>query len=236
MKSTSTCSKYVCRYIATYQVVISRLPSRYIATYQVVILRLRMSLYCDLPSRYIATSYVVILRLRMSLYCDLSSLYIATSYVVILRLRMSLYCDLPSRYIATSYVVILRLLSRYIATSNSLYCDFQLVIKREVVRYSLKGNVLICGDMNARTGILKDYAENDSDLPVDIPLNYTIDQEVPRQSKDTSVNPQGRVLLDLCISARMRIVNGRTQQKQWYEVHTKIGMISLFTLSIPKTV
>ena len=64
--------------------------------------------------------------------------------------------------------------------------------------------------MNARTGILKDYIENDSDLPVDIPLNYTIDQEVPWQSKDTSVNPQGRVLLDLCISARMRIGNGRT--------------------------
>ena len=64
--------------------------------------------------------------------------------------------------------------------------------------------------MNARTGTLKDYIENDSDLPVDIPLNYTIDQEVPRQSKDTGVNPQGRILLDLCISARMRIVNGRT--------------------------
>ena len=27
-----------------------------------------------------------------------------------------------------------------------------------------------------------------------------------------------------------------TLQKQRYEVHTKIGMISLFTLSIPKTV
>ena len=58
--------------------------------------------------------------------------------------------------------------------------------------------------MNARTGILKDYVENDLDLPVDIPLNYTIDQEIPRQSKDTSENSQGRVMLDLCI--RMRIV------------------------------
>ena len=47
MKSTSTCSKYVCRYIVTSK-----------------------SLYCDLPSRYIATSYVVILRLTKSLYCD----------------------------------------------------------------------------------------------------------------------------------------------------------------------
>ena len=33
---------------------------------------------------------------------------------------------------------------------------------------------------------------------------------IPQQSKDTSINSQGKVLLDLCISARMRIVNGRT--------------------------
>ena len=44
---------------------------RYFATYQVVISRLTKSLYCDLPSRYIVTS--------KSLYCDLPSRYIATS-------------------------------------------------------------------------------------------------------------------------------------------------------------
>ena len=53
--------------------------------------------------------------------------------------------------------------------------------------------------MNARTGTPKDYLENDSDLSVDIPLHYySTDQEVPRQSKDTGVNPQGRILLDHC--------------------------------------
>ena len=75
----------------------------------------------------------------MSLYCDLPSRYIATSYVVILRLT--------SRYIATSkslccdfQLVILRLLSRHIATSNSLYCDFQLVILRLPCRYIATSN------------------------------------------------------------------------------------------------
>ena len=96
------------------------------------------------------------------------------------------------------------------STSTLNEGSHQLAFEREIVSYLLKGNILICGDMNARTGTLKDYIENDSDLPVDIPLNYTIDQEVPRQSKDTGVNPQGRILLDLCISARMRIINGRT--------------------------
>lgn len=42
------------------------------------------------------------------------------------------------------------------------------------------------------------------------PLKYIIDQEVLWQSKDKSMNCQGKTLLDLCISARMRIVNGRT--------------------------
>ena len=34
----------------------------------------------------------------------------------------------------------------------------------------------------------------------------------------------------------IRYVDKIALQKQRYEVHTKIGMISLFTLSIPKTV
>lgn len=51
----------------------------------------------------------------------------------------------------------------------------QLVLEREVVSYSLKGNVLMCGDKNARTGTLMDYIENDAGLSVDTPLNYTIE-------------------------------------------------------------
>ena len=96
------------------------------------------------------------------------------------------------------------------STSTLNEGSHQLAFEREIVTYLSKGNILISGDVNARTGTLKDYIENDSDLPVDIPLNYAIDQEVPRQSKDTGVNPQGRILLDLCISARMRIIIGRT--------------------------
>ena len=64
--------------------------------------------------------------------------------------------------------------------------------------------------MNARTGMLYDYVQNDSDIPIPSPLSYVIDEdELQRTSVDLSTNVQGRNLLDLCISNRLRILNGR---------------------------
>ena len=40
----------------------------------------------------------------------------------------------------------------------------------EVIEFSTKGSILICGDMNARTGTLCDYVRNDYDIP--FPLLY----------------------------------------------------------------
>ena len=80
----------------------------------------------------------------------------------------------------------------------------------EVIEFSNKGSILICGDMNARTGMLYDYVRNDSDIPIPSPLSYVIDEdELQRTSMDMSTNAQGRNLLDLCISNRLRIRNGR---------------------------
>ena len=63
--------------------------------------------------------------------------------------------------------------------------------------------------MNARTGNCSDFIPYDSDLPVRSSFRYIVDSAIPRTSKDTTVNTQGRYLLDLCISSRIRIVNGR---------------------------
>ena len=79
----------------------------------------------------------------------------------------------------------------------------------EVVRFSIKGSILICGDMNTRTGNMSDFIQNDSEIPIHSPLTYVVDKEFPRTSKDMSVNAQGRCLLDMCISSRLRIMNGR---------------------------
>ena len=72
-----------------------------------------------------------------------------------------------------------------------------------------KGNILLCGDMNARTGSKNDYIEKDTNFFVPSPIPYEKDFESGRQSADISVNTQGRQLIDLCISLRLRILNGR---------------------------
>ena len=54
-----------------------------------------------------------------------------------------------------------------------------------------------------------DYIESDSEMPQNFPLTYIVDQDYPHVSQDTSVNTQGRCLLDLCIGSRLRILNGR---------------------------
>ncbi len=42
-------------------------------------------------------------------------------------------------------------------------------LESEVINYSSIGNVLICGDTYAQTGILNDYIEEDAEIPVDTP-------------------------------------------------------------------
>ena len=79
----------------------------------------------------------------------------------------------------------------------------------EVEEYATRGKIILCGDLNARIGNCNDFISYDSDLPIRSSFRYIIDSAIPRTSKDTTVNTQGRYLLDLCISSRIRIVNGR---------------------------
>ena len=35
----------------------------------------------------------------------------------------------------------------------------------EIVKFTSQGDILVCGDLNARTGTQCDYVENDNDIP-----------------------------------------------------------------------
>ena len=65
------------------------------------------------------------------------------------------------------------------------------------------------GDFNARSGTLPDYITNDSPTHLPLPPEYTSDEVWPRISEDKKVNDYGKELIDLCISSRLRILNGR---------------------------
>lgn len=71
------------------------------------------------------------------------------------------------------------------------------------------------GDFNARTGKLPDFIMNDqtqinkfNDQNL-LPESYKADTEVGRINQDIVINSHGKSLLELCISARLRILNGR---------------------------
>ena len=83
------------------------------------------------------------------------------------------------------------------------------LLKEEIATFSSKGCIILTGDMNARTGIRPDFVPSDSNEHVPLPPNYVADVDIPRTSEDSCINAYGRELLDLCQSARLRIVNGR---------------------------
>ena len=73
-------------------------------------------------------------------------------------------------------------------------------------------DILIMGDLNARTGTELDYIEHDNDKNIPIPEDiYETDSllNIPRGSMDKSTNGYGQRLLELCKTIPLRILNGR---------------------------
>ena len=80
----------------------------------------------------------------------------------------------------------------------------------ETAKFSSEGLILLMGDFNARSGTLPDYITNDSPTHLHaLPPEYTSDEVWPRISEDKKVNNYGKEQIDLCISSRLRILNGR---------------------------
>ena len=73
------------------------------------------------------------------------------------------------------------------------------------------GSVMIMGDFNAITASEDDFIFNDDDNYLPLQEDNIIDTYmVHRKSQDTKVCFRGRELLEICISSRLRIFNGRT--------------------------
>lgn len=75
------------------------------------------------------------------------------------------------------------------------------------------GEILLCGDFNARTSNLIDFIQDDdnneniNECP--IPSNYCEDFPIPRNQLDQTKNLHGKLLIDICRDFQMRILNGR---------------------------
>lgn len=66
------------------------------------------------------------------------------------------------------------------------------------------------GDFNARTGLEPDFIFNDTCKYIDVHTDYTVDTALSRNNLDTKIpDKHGKLLLNLCKSSGLRILNGR---------------------------
>ena len=83
----------------------------------------------------------------------------------------------------------------------------------EILKFKELGEILLCGDLNARTSGLKDFISNDdnndniNECPV--PSDYCADFPIFRQQLDKSHNLHGSLLTNICKDLQLRILNGR---------------------------
>lgn len=97
------------------------------------------------------------------------------------------------------------------AVQTDTTLDRMEVNERDINRYKNMGYVALCGDLNTRTGSEPDFIvdDNDSNLPLDD--NYIEHISLPRRHcQDRKVDERGKQFINISISARLRILNGRT--------------------------
>ncbi|CAG2236161.1 unnamed protein product [Mytilus edulis] len=105
----------------------------------------------------------------------------------------------------------------YIPPVNSTHYENDYTqLEKEISTYSNKGQIALIGDFNSRTSSHPDFIENDDPDLFNIhsqnilPQNYDVDQFLKRRNnQDKILNAQGNNLLELCLSSRLRILNGR---------------------------
>ena len=81
-------------------------------------------------------------------------------------------------------------------------------LETDTCHFQAQGNVLICGDLNARTGLHPDILNSQGDhfIAQNTPFNTIFSH---RKNFDSSTNRNGKDLLQLCRSLGLYIANGR---------------------------
>lgn len=82
------------------------------------------------------------------------------------------------------------------------------ILQDEISHFQTKGNVLMCGDLNARTGNEPDFVNTQGDKYI-TNTSHSLPSYQLRNNYDKLTNKSGKSLLELCRSLGLYIVNGR---------------------------
>ncbi|CAG2252864.1 unnamed protein product [Mytilus edulis] len=129
------------------------------------------------------------------------------------RSKFSLWLKLDKQILGLSYTVYLCFcyIKPYLNKDDSELIFTQL--QNEIMQFKHQGEILICGDFNARTGGLQDYIQNDDEnenfIDCPVPINYSPDIPLVRRQMDREKNIHGTLLVSLCKDLQLRLLNGR---------------------------
>jgi len=95
--------------------------------------------------------------------------------------------------------------------SKNLDYDILECVEKDVIHYKDIGDIILCGDFNARISSEPDHINNDECNFLPLFPSYSADKQLlERQSMDSKLDKRGKELIDFCISNQLRILNGRT--------------------------
>ncbi len=108
--------------------------------------------------------------------------------------------------------------------------DYFQILHEEYARYMHLGDIYLCGDINARTGIRPDFEQaisgNDREEVLEHNVTASVDQPagifLERYSQDKNINSYGRKLLEFCKFTGMQIMNGRLHRDKHIGAYTHI--------------
>jgi hypothetical protein len=94
------------------------------------------------------------------------------------------------------------------ATLHNQDCTILDLIEKDIIKHQDYGNIMLCGDFNARVGcenycITKD--NNNFNPSFDC---YVSDSARPRMSQDKITDTRDNHLIDICVGNQLRILNG----------------------------
>ena len=90
----------------------------------------------------------------------------------------------------------------YIPPVNSKYFNSDVfeVLESDISLFLQNGEILLCGDFNARTGNYTDSVETEGNRFISEELNWSPTNETLQKSFDNVINNHGKILLNICKS------------------------------------